>query len=344
MTIAKTAVGGIIGRHLAKMSPAGRLEVILVTQDIVEHIMTVNSILPCTFLSQSFPPRSLVGKRVAQAELAEKVVEMLFRPAGINSQPAMPRIRIRATSACARASITHSDNTRTVNSRCAFDISLLTGMHLLMSCRLRERPGYSASMPMTIPLPGSTVMGWERSSASAGFWTLPMSGTVTFTRAGSRPRACQSTESVTGTASAAQLPRQMRALPACVDTGVDVRGVGLDRAGGVPVAQGPGGLVDAPAVPEGADVRGGLAHIRRRGKEHRAEGVVRAGHRVELVVDAEGQAGQVGHPVALGAVEPEDLTEHELCDVGQVLHVLGEGRGPASLQGFLKLSPEWKGR
>ena len=61
-----------------------------------EHIVTVSSILRCTFLSQSFPPRGLVRKRVTQAELSEKVVEVLFRPATINSQPAMTRIRIRA--------------------------------------------------------------------------------------------------------------------------------------------------------------------------------------------------------------------------------------------------------
>ena len=54
--------------------------------------MCVISIRAARF--HSGPPRGLVGEGIAQTELAEKVVEVLFRTAGINPQPTMSRIRI----------------------------------------------------------------------------------------------------------------------------------------------------------------------------------------------------------------------------------------------------------
>jgi len=61
-----------------------------------EHIVPMRSILGGDFLAQYFPPRGFVGKRIAQAELAQEIVEVLFRTASVNSQPPMSWIRVRA--------------------------------------------------------------------------------------------------------------------------------------------------------------------------------------------------------------------------------------------------------
>ena len=61
-----------------------------------QNVMAMSVVLACAARLHTGPPRRLIGKRIDQTGLAEKVIEVLFRPATINSQPTMTRIRIRA--------------------------------------------------------------------------------------------------------------------------------------------------------------------------------------------------------------------------------------------------------